>query len=85
MTRINLAVRAICEYVQRRELSFSGAGLIEHRGDPIADDDAQQVIALLDEGVLLDDDGLIVPALVTDLDLDEVLTRYGLEIEGAIR
>lgn len=82
MTRINLAVRAICEYAERRELSFSGAGLIEHRGDPIGDDDAQQVIALLDDGVLLVDGDLILPSLVADLDIDAVLANYGV---GAAR
>lgn len=80
MTCINLTVRAICEYAARRELTLKPAGLIEHRGDPISDDDAMQVIALLDEGVLLESDGLIVPALVTDLDIDEILARYGLAV-----
>jgi hypothetical protein len=80
MTRIDLAVRAICEYAQRRELSLSPTGLVLHRGDVVCDDDAMQVIALLDEGVLREDGDLIVPALVTDLDLDEALARYGVEV-----
>lgn len=78
MARIDLVVRAILDYAARRELSFSPSGLIGHRGEQVDDDSAQQVIALLDEGVLVEDGELIVPAF--EPDLDEVLARYPVEV-----